>query len=137
MMRRVVALALLLAIAIAHTACMTPPRPIASPRTYIPLRRPERVWLTDKEGDRFQVLRPRALGDTLFGRTITGDEVWIAFSDVPRIEARTMDKTKTYGLIGGSIVAGVLIIALMSGSGSGLDQDELDRPEMSVILFRR
>jgi hypothetical protein len=137
MMRRVIASALLLTIAIAQTACMTPPRPIASPRTFIPLRNPERVWLTDQEGNRFQVIRPRALGDTLFGRTMTGDEVWIAFSDAPRIEARELDKTKTYGLLGGSIVASVLIIALLSSTGASLDQDEIDRPEMNIILFRR
>lgn len=137
MIRRVTAAALLLTMAIAQSACMTPPRPIASPRTYIPLRNPERVWLTDDEGNRTQVLAPRALGDTLFGRTMTGEEVWIAFNDAPRIEARELDKAKTYGFIGGSIVAGIVIIALMSSGGTSLDRDEIDRPEMNIILFRR
>ena len=137
MILRPIASVLLLTIAIAQSACMTPPRPIASPRTYIPLRNPERVWLTDNEGNRIQVVGPRALGDTLFGRTMTGEEVWIAFNDAPRIEARQLDKTKTYGLLGGSIVAGVLIFALLSSTGTSLDQDEIDRPEMNIILFRR
>lgn len=137
MIRRFISFALLLTLAIGQAGCMTAPRPIASPRTFIPLRKPDRVWLTDQDGNRTVVVRPRAMGDTLFGRTMDGEEVWIAFSDVPRLEARQMDKGKTFGLIGGGIAAGVAIFALMTAAGGGADKDDLDRPEMSIVLFRR
>ena len=135
-MRRPIAVILLLAVLSAQTSCMTPPRPVASPRTYIPLRKPDRVWLTDKEGSRFQVMRPRAIGDTLFGRTPGGEEVWIAFRDLPRIEARELDRTKTYAVLGGSILAAVVFFALASSSGPAIPPDSFPG-EMSVVLFRR
>ena len=84
-----------------------------------------------------EVTRPRILpGDTLFGRSRLGEEVWVALSDVQRIQARELDKTKTFIVVGGSIAAVALLSALAAGGGSGVDRDELDRPEMSVILFR-
>ena len=123
---------------------MWAPRTVASPRTFIPIKRPERVWLVDKDGERLEVTRPRILpGDTLFGRSRIGEEIWIALSDVQRIQARELDKRKTFLLVGGTLAAAGVFIALSSGSGSGLNQDDIDRPSegsrpsgLGVILFR-
>lgn len=134
-MRRAVAGVLMAVMLMA--GCMSAPRTISSPRTYIPIKRPSRVWLTDAEGTRMEVNRPRVLpGDTLFGRSRLGEEIWIALDQVQRVQARELDRKKTLLLVGGIAVAGGLFIAAAAGSGSGLDRDDIDRPEMSFTLFR-
>lgn len=133
-MRRAVATVLLLALL--TSSCMSAPRTIASPRTYIPINRPARVWLT-VDGERMPVTGPRILpGDTLFARTLSGEEVWLHLSQIERVQARQLDKRKTALAVGGAIVGAGLFIALATGTGSGVDRDDLDRPEMNVLLFR-
>ena len=84
-----------------------------------------------------EVTRPRILpGDTLFGRSRVGEEIWIPLSDVQRVQARELDKTKTMLVIGGSLAAAAIVFAIAAGSGGGLEREDLDRPEMSIILFR-
>ena len=134
-MRRAVATVLLAAFI--TSSCMSAPRTVASPRTYIPIKRPERVWLVNEDGERIEVNRPRILpGDTLFGRSRLGEEIWIALSDVQRVQARELDKKKTLLAVGGVVLAAGLFFAVAAGTGEGIDKDELDRPEMSIILFR-
>jgi hypothetical protein len=129
--------ALLLIIAVLGTGCMSAPRTIASPRTFIPLKRPDRVWLTDAEGERMEVNRPRILpGDTLFGRSRLGEEIWIPLTDIRRVQARELDRKKTLLAVGGTLAAAGIFVAIAAGTGGKLDRDELDRPEMSFILFR-
>ena len=134
-MRRGIAFILL--IAFTTGSCMSAPRTIASPRTFIPMNRPDRIWLTDTDGERMVVMRPRILpGDTLFARTLSGEEVWLPLSKIERVQARQLDKQKTLLVVGGAFAAAGLFFALATGVGSGVDRDDLDRPEMSVTLFR-
>jgi hypothetical protein len=136
-MRRGIALVLL--IAILASSCMSAPRTISSPRTYIPMNRPDRVWITDKDGERTMVTRPRILpGDTLFARTLSGDEVWLPLTDIQRVQARQLDKRKTLMVVGGSVAVAGLFFALAAGGGDPINKDDLDRPEQSVlfVLFR-
>jgi hypothetical protein len=134
-MRRSIALVLL--VVILASSCMSAPRTISSPRTYIPMNRPDRVWITDKDGDRTMVTRPRILpGDTLFARTLSGDEVWLPLTDIQRVQARQLDKKKTLLAVGGGILAGGLFILIAAGGGDPINKDDLDRPEMSILLFR-
>jgi hypothetical protein len=134
-MRRVIAFVLL--VAVLTSSCMSAPRTIASPRTFIPMNRPDRVWLTDKEGERMVVLRPRILpGDTLFARTAAGEEVWLPLSDIQRVQARQLDKQKTFLVVGGALAVAGLFVAVAAGGGDGLDRPDLDRPEMGIVLFR-
>jgi hypothetical protein len=129
--------ALLLIIAVLGTGCMSAPRTISSPRTFIPLKRPDRVWLTDAEGERMEVNRPRILpGDTLFGRSRLGEEIWIPLTDIKRVQARELDRKKTFLVVGGTVAAAGIFFAIAAGTGGKIDQDVLDRPEMSFILFR-
>jgi hypothetical protein len=141
-MRRTIACLLITGILL--SGCMSAPRTVASPRTFIPIKRPERVWLVDKDGERLEVTRPRILpGDTLFGRSRIGEEIWIALSDVQRIQARELDKRKTFLVVGGGLAAAGVFIALSAGSGGGIDKDDIDRPSegsrpngLGMILFR-
>jgi hypothetical protein len=134
-MRRGIALVLL--IAMVSSSCMSAPRTIASPRTFIPMNRPNQIWLTDKDGEHMVVMRPRILpGDTLFARTAGGEEVWLPLSDIQRVQARQLDKQKTFLVIGGAVALGGLFFAVAAGGGDGVDRHDLDRPEMSITLFR-
>jgi hypothetical protein len=134
-MRRTVAFVLL--IALLASSCMSAPRTISSPRTYIPVNRPARVWLTTGDDERMVVTGPRILpGDTLFARTISGEEVWLHLSDIKRVQARELDKTKTALVVGGALAVAGLFIAIAAGGGSGLDRDIIDRPENSVIFLK-
>lgn len=134
-MKRVIAMVLL--VGIFASSCMSAPRNVSSPRTYIPIKRPDRIWLVDNEGERLEVNKPRILpGDTLFGRSRLGEEVWIALDNVRRVQAREVDTKKTMLAVGGGLLAAGLFIALAAGTGGGADSDDLDRPEQSIILFR-
>jgi hypothetical protein len=129
--------ALLLIVVVLGTGCMSAPRTISSPRTFIPLKRPDRVWLTDSEGTRMEVNRPRILpGDTLFGRSRLGEEIWISLTDVQRVQARELDRKKTLLMVGGVVAAAGLFFAVAAGTGSGIDRNDEDRPEQTIILFR-
>ena len=134
-MKRVIALVLL--VGMLASSCMSAPRNVSSPRTYIPIKRPDRIWLVDNEGERMEVNRPRILpGDTLFGRSRLGEEVWISLDDVRRVQARQLDTRKTFLAVGGGLLAAGLFMAIASGTGGGADRDDLDRPEMSFVFFR-
>jgi hypothetical protein len=134
-MRRVIASVLL--VTMLASGCMSAPRTIASPRTYIPMNRPSQVWLTTEDGERMVVTGARILpGDTLFARSMSGEEVWLHLSQIQRVQARQLDKKKTALVVGGALAAAGIVVAIAAGVGSGVDRDVLDRPEMSVILFR-
>jgi len=118
---------LILALALVCTSCMTPPRVISSPKTYIPLRRPARVWLTRPDGERVQVDQPRVLGDSLYGRTPGGEEVWVSLDGNDGvIQARQRDQAKTFAAIGGTVIAVVFVAALVGSSGSGFTPENED-----------
>lgn len=120
-LRRCLALVLLCA---TTTSCMTPPRVIASPKTYIPIRRPARIWLTQNDGERVTVERPRVLGDSLYGRTTAGEEIWVGLDDARvKFEARERDKTKTLAALGGAALVIVVFAAVASSSGQHIEQE--------------
>lgn len=75
-------------------------------------------------------------GDTLFARSMSGEEVWLHLSQIQRVQARQLDKKKTALVVGGALAAAGIFVAIAAGTGSGEDRDVIDRPEMSVILFR-
>ena len=75
-------------------------------------------------------------GDTLFARTLSGEEVWLHLSAIKRVQARELDKKKTALVVGGALAAAGVFIAIAAGGGSGVDRDILDRPENSVIFFK-
>lgn len=134
-MRRVIASVLL--VTMLASGCMSAPRTIASPRTYIPMNRPSQVWLTTEDGERMVVTGARILpGDTLFARSMSGEEIWLHLSQIQRVQARQLDKKKTALVVGGALAAAGIVVAIATGIGSGVDRDVLDRPEMSVTLFR-
>lgn len=134
-MRRAVAVVLLTSLL--ASSCMSAPRTISSPRTFIPMNRPDRVWLTDKDGEQLVVTRPRILpGDTLFARTLSGEEVWMPLTDIRRVQARQLDKNKTLLLVGGTVGIAGLVFLMAAGGGDPINKDDLDRPEMNIILFR-
>lgn len=100
------------------TACMGPPRVVSSPKTYLPIKRPSTIWIR-QNSELLQVDRPRLLGDSLYGRTPHGEEVWIALDDKNTIiEAREMDKTKTALALGGVIATIALFGTLVGSSGA-------------------
>lgn len=115
---------------------MTPPRPVASPRTFIPIRQPQEIWLTDPDGRRVRVDAPQVITDTLFGLRENGDEVWIALADLPVVEARTIDRARTYALLGGIMVGAVLVAVLASGSAEPIYNFEEDKPWTGIPLLR-
>jgi hypothetical protein len=115
-MTRVLSFSLLLALCLQQAACMTAPRPIPAPRSYIPIRHPSAVWMTDANGQRVRVDAPQVITDTLFGLREDGQEIWIALADIPLIEARQPDRKKTYALLGGITASVVLAIILAHGT---------------------
>lgn len=135
-MRGSISFSLLLALCLQQAACMTAPRPISSPRTFIPMRQPELIWLTDSAGERFVVAGPRAIGDTLYGRRATGEEVWLAFTDIQQVEARELDRRKTLAIVGIAAVAGLTYLIMASGSGPEHFVEDPDKPYVGIPLLR-
>ena len=110
----------------ALTACMTPPRPLASPRDFIPANRPEFVEI-DREGKTFLVLDPRIEGEALVGTAANGeDRVTYPLSSLTEIRARQKDKAKTTAFIVGVTslgVAGLVAAVAQIGKGEGSEAD--------------
>jgi len=117
---------LLLAVSFSLSACMTPPRPLASPRDFIPTNHPEVVWI-DTQGKTLIVLDPRIEGEALVGTAPNGeDAVSYPLTTVTQIRARQKDKGKTTAFVVGMSavgVAGIAFIATNLGSGKGTDSD--------------
>jgi hypothetical protein len=105
---------------------MTPPRPLPSPREYIPKNNPEVVWV-DQQGKTLIVLDPRIEGDALVGTAPNGeDAVSYPLTSLSEIRARQKDKGKTTAFVVGLGAVGVAGIAFMAanlGSGKGTDSD--------------
>jgi hypothetical protein len=104
------------------TGCMTPPRPVAAPREFIPANRPEQVWV-DREGKTFVVLDPRIEGDALTGIAANGEDgVNYPLSSLTEIRARQKDKAKTTAFVAaltGLGVAGLVAAITQMNDGSG------------------
>jgi hypothetical protein len=116
----------LLVLALTLTACMTPPRPLASPRDFIPAQRPEVVWI-DREGKTFLILDPRIQGDALVGTAANGEDlVSYPLASLTEIRARQKDKTKTTAFIVGMSAlgtAGLVFAITQVGKGKGSEAD--------------
>ncbi len=116
----------LLATTLTFTACMTPPRPLASPRDFIPANHPEVVWI-DTQGKTLIVLDPRIEGESLVGVAANGeDAVNYPLASLTEIRARQKDKTKTTAFIvgiGALGVGGLVFAASNLGKGKGTDAD--------------
>jgi hypothetical protein len=116
----------LLVLPLTLTACMTPPRPLASPRDFIPANRPEVVWI-DREGKTYLVLDPRIEGEALVGTAANGEDlVTYPLSSLTEIRARQKDRAKTTAFIVGMSALGVggLVAAITQvGKGEGSEAD--------------
>jgi hypothetical protein len=118
--------------AITLTACMTPPRPVAAPKEFIPANRPEQVWV-DREGKTFIVLDPRIEGEALTGLAANGEDgINIPLSSLTEIRARQRDKTKTTAFVvamTGLGVAGLVAAITQLNKGEGpVDPGALSDP---------
>jgi len=115
-----------LVVSLGLTACMTPPRPLASPRDYIPANRPEFVEI-DREGKTYLVLDPRIEGEALVGTAPNGeDRVTYPLSSLTQVRARQKDKAKTTAFIVGLTslgVAGLVAAVTQIGKGEGSTAD--------------
>lgn len=108
----------LLANSLLLASCMSAPRVVGAPASYIPIQRPSRIWITNPAGQTVEVEQPRVLGDSLYGRTLGGQEVWVPLDGSEgTVKARQLDKTKTYLAVGGVLGAVALGAMLMSGGG--------------------
>jgi hypothetical protein len=109
-----------LVFSLALTACMTPPRRLASPREFIPANRPEVVWI-DRDGKTFLVLDPRIDGEALVGTAENGEDlVSYPLSSLTEVRARQKDKAKTTAFIVGMSSLGVAgLVAAISQVGKG------------------
>jgi hypothetical protein len=123
----------MLVLTLSLTACMTPPRPLASPRDFIPANKPEFVEV-DREGKTVLVLDPRIEGDALVGTAINGeDRVTYPLSSLTEIRARQKDKAKTTAFVVGVTSLGVAglvaaITQLSKGEGSTADTSTPTNP---------
>lgn len=119
---------------VATGACMSAPRAVQQPESFINLKRPERIWVTKSSGEQMVVDRPRLFGDTLFGHAAGQQEVWFPISQARLVEARQIDRVRTGVLIGAGATGLLYLLAQVAGSGASADRNDIDRPEMIVVL---
>src|SRR5579864_1912526 len=88
------------------TACTTV-APVANPREFIPIKRPNEVWLQRKDGTTVVMYRPVLKGDTVFGVVRGQGQRGIARSEITGVQAAqpAPDKTR-FMLMGGSALVG-------------------------------
>jgi hypothetical protein len=116
---------------------MSAPRPVSAPVAFIEVNRPAQIWVERTDGSTVLLQKPRIFSDSLYGYPENSkEELWLALKDARSVRVRQVDRTRTALLIGGLAVAGGAILYLIAGRGPGIDQTELDRPEM-ILLPRR
>lgn len=97
------------------TACTTL-QPVATPQQFIPVARPNRIWVTRADSSKLLVEAPRLLGDTLVG--------WVAgrYEEIPLPEARWVSvrqpaPRRTMLLVGAMVAVGAFMISVLASSG--------------------
>jgi hypothetical protein len=134
-MRRFYALIL---IAASTTSCMSAPRPVTAPVAFIEVNRPAQIWVERKDGSTVLLQKPRIFADSLYGYPENSkEEIWMAINDARLFRVRQVDLTRTALLVGGLALVGGTALYLLAGRGPGIDQTEIDRPEMILIPRQR
>ena len=112
-----------LVLMLAQTSCMTAPRAVSSPSTYLAQHSPSRAWITLADGSSHEIEHPRVFGDSLLGDIVTetgeGDELWVANANIRELRVRNVSMLRTGGLILGVAAGVALIAAMISSSGEG------------------
>ena len=134
-MRRFYALILIAAMT---TSCMSAPRPVTAPVAFIEANRPSVIWVERKDGSTVLLQNPRVFSDSVYGYPANSkEEIWLAINDARSFRVRQVDRTRTALLVGGLAVVGGVALYLLAGKGPGIDQIEIDRPEMILIPGNR
>jgi hypothetical protein len=104
---------------LSQTACTTM-RVLDAPGPYVETRKPEKVYITPRDGSAQAVIEsPRVLQDTLFGFDAHGQQVTIPLSSLSSLRARELNVGKTATFTIGAVgVVGALAVLLI---GSGKD----------------
>ena len=86
----------------------------APPAEVLANQKPEKVRVTLKDSARLEVRAPGIQGDTLTGQSsgLPGP-ARIALAEINRLEVRKPDTAKSWALVGGVVVAGVMAISLV------------------------
>jgi len=95
------------------TACSTM-GPIAA-REYIPVNRPNQIWVTGRDNAVVKVQVPRLLGDTLVGY-VNGEYHEMMLSQTKQVRARVPQPGRTVLAIGAGVGAVVGVAYLIAGT---------------------
>src|SRR5215471_17540315 len=77
-----------------------------SPKEYIPIEHPTRVWVTKSDNSVVKVQLPKLLGDTLVGY-VNGDYQEMILSQTKQVQAKRLQSGRT-ALMAGAVVLGVV-----------------------------
>ena len=118
---------------ITQTACMTAPRPVASPQTYLQQHTPGRAWITLADGTRHEIEKPRVFGDSVLAMRVVpngeGEELWVSMANIREMRVRRVSPLLTAALVAGVAAGVALIAALVSGGGDFVEPCNQTNPE--------
>jgi hypothetical protein len=91
---------------LAQIACLGSPR-LVNERTsdYLQTTNPSKVWATLADGEQMEIVGPRVLNDTIFGRS-EGKDVAVATDNVKQVKVRQVSAFRT-ALIPAVILGGI------------------------------
>jgi hypothetical protein len=98
-------------------ACSTM-RPVAAPEQFIPMARPDRIWVTTNDNAKLMVEGPRLLGDTLVG-FVAGRYEEILLPQTRWVGVRAPAPRRTAFLVAGIVLVGASLAYLLMGNGPG------------------
>lgn len=93
-------------------------QPVRSPTTFMAQKSPDKVWVADPNGEVFQLLNPRLLGDSVTGTLAgTSESLTLELGPGRTLFARQPSSTKTAQLVGVlALVAGLAVYGFIVGS---------------------
>ena len=119
--RRAIAAGLMAAMLIQLGGCATPKRgwgvQEAAPERVIAEQAPDRVRVTKADGTRLEIWEPQVAGDSLVGRTLLDDTVWLVGRPRPQmvpvsVPLEEIRRVEVPAVTTGQVVWGLMVFAL-------------------------
>ena len=118
---------------ITQTACMTAPRAVAEPQTYLRQKPPSRAWITLSDGTRHEIQNPRVFGDSVLALRVVpngeGEELWVSMTNIREMRVRRVSPLLTAALVAGVAAGVALLAAVLSGGGDFVEPCNQTNPE--------
>lgn len=112
-------------------------QPVATPREFIAIKRPERIWVLRADSSKIVLDGPRLIGDTLVG-WYRGHYQELLLPEARQITVREPAPRRTLIVAAGAVIVGAGLLYILSGAGpSGAGPQTEDPSNPSSARYPR